>query len=85
MLKKCFRDAFIGSLIFYIVSNFFVFILFDMYPKSFYGFMQCYVFALPFFVNRLSLYIFVGSCVLRTILQAVSCDFRVAFMKTYRV
>lgn len=65
MLKKCFQDAFVVSLIFYIVSNFFVFVLFDMYPKNFFGFAQCYVFALPFFVNRLSLYVFVGSFALR--------------------
>ncbi len=77
MVRKCLKDAFAVSLAFYIVSNFFVFVLFDMYPKNFFGFIQCYLFALPFFVNRLSLYAFAGSYILRILSRAPFCpDFR---------
>jgi hypothetical protein len=69
MLKKCFRDAFGVSLIFYIVSNFFVFVGTDLYSKDLFGFIQCYVLALPFFLNRLSLYTFACSFLCRNIFQ----------------
>jgi hypothetical protein len=65
MLKKCSLDAFLVSLVFYSVSNFLVFLLTDLYAKDVVGFIQCYLFALPFFVNRLSLYAFGISFLLR--------------------
>ncbi len=42
-----------GSLLFYLVTNLGVFLLQNMYEKSWNGLIQCYVVALPFFRNTL--------------------------------
>ncbi len=52
-----------GSLIFFLVSNFGVWISGTMFPKSLFGLIECYTFALPFFGNAL-----VGDLVYCTIL-----------------
>jgi len=52
-----------GSLIFFLVSNFGVWISGTMFPKSLFGFVACYTAALPYFGNAL-----VGDLVYCTIL-----------------
>jgi hypothetical protein len=42
-----------GSLSFYIVSNFGHWLVTSMYPKNFYGLIDCYLAALPFFRTSL--------------------------------
>ena len=55
--KNLFIYGFIGSLIFFIVSNFGVWALGSpgvqdiVYDKSFNGLMECYILAIPFFGN----------------------------------
>jgi len=46
--------AFIGSLIFFIITNFAVFLTSSLYPKNIIGFIECYTLAIPFFINTLS-------------------------------
>jgi hypothetical protein len=69
MFKKSCLDTFWVSFVFYIFSNFFVFIFFDLYPKNISGLIQCYFYALPFFFNRLSVYAFLLSFTLRKIVN----------------
>ncbi len=45
--------AFIGSLQFFLITNFGYWLAYDLYPKTFAGQMQAYVMALPFFQNTL--------------------------------
>jgi hypothetical protein len=52
-----------GSLIFFFITNFGVWISGSMYPKSLFGLIECYTLALPFFGNAL-----VGDLVYCTIL-----------------
>jgi len=52
-----------GSLIFFLVTNFGVWISGTMFPKSLFGLIECYTLALPFFGNAL-----VGDLVYCTIL-----------------
>lgn len=47
-----------ASLLFFLVTNFAVWLLWDLYPKTWEGFIACYVAALPFFRNSLF-----GDCV----------------------
>lgn len=42
-----------SSLLFFIVTNFGVWLHFPMYEKSIYGLLQCYYMAIPFFRNEL--------------------------------
>ena len=49
--KNLFIFGFIGSVIFFIISNFGVWIVSSMYEKSFDGLVQCYFLAIPFFKN----------------------------------
>ena len=46
-------NLFIASLIFFLTSNFGVWLLSNWYPKSFAGLIMCYKAALPFFRNTL--------------------------------
>lgn len=46
--------ALTGSLIFFIVSNLGVFLLQDLYPKSFTGLVSCYTMAIPFLQNSVA-------------------------------
>jgi len=43
-----------GSLVFFIVSNFGVWLMTAMYPKTLEGLISCYVAAIPFFRNALA-------------------------------
>tara|TARA_B110001454_G_C12579400_1_gene375429 strand:- start:258 stop:785 length:528 start_codon:yes stop_codon:yes gene_type:complete len=49
--KSLFIFSFFGSLIFYLASNFGVWILSGMYEKNLNGLLTCYVLAIPFFKN----------------------------------
>jgi len=44
-------SALIGSVSFFLISNFAVWMVWQMYPKTFGGLMTCYVAGLPFFRN----------------------------------
>ncbi len=44
-------SALIGSVSFFLISNFSVWMVWQMYPKTFGGLMACYVAGLPFFRN----------------------------------
>ena len=52
-LKNLFIFGLLGSIIFFILSNFGVWILSGMYEKSLNGLINCYLLAVPFFVNTL--------------------------------
>ena len=43
----------LGSLIFFIVTNFSVFLTSSLYPKSIIGLLECYTLAIPFFLNTI--------------------------------
>lgn len=43
----------LSSTLFYVVTNFGVWAMFDMYPKTLSGLLDCYVQAIPFFRNTL--------------------------------
>ncbi|MBE37664.1 MAG: hypothetical protein CMP50_03300 [Flavobacteriales bacterium] len=43
----------LGSLIFFIVTNFSVFLTSSLYPKSIIGLIECYTLAIPFFLNTI--------------------------------
>ncbi|MDP3941170.1 MAG: hypothetical protein Q8Q49_02570 [bacterium] len=45
--------SFLSSLLFYIITNFGVWIMGSMYPKTFVGLLESYFFALPFFRNTI--------------------------------
>ena len=49
--KSLFIFGFFGSLIFYLISNFGVWILGDLYEKNLNGLVSCYILAIPFFKN----------------------------------
>jgi hypothetical protein len=50
-LQNLFIFGFLGSVIFFLISNFGVWILSGMYEKNLNGLIYCYFLALPFFVN----------------------------------
>ena len=52
-LKNLFFFGLLGSIIFFILSNFGVWILSEMYEKNLNGLINCYLLAIPFFVNTL--------------------------------
>ena len=52
-LKNLFIFGLLGSIIFFILSNFGVWILSEMYEKNLNGLIQCYLMAIPFFKNTL--------------------------------
>jgi hypothetical protein len=52
-LSNLFVFGFVGSLIFYFVSNFGVWALSNMYEVSLTGLIECYIAAIPFFKNTL--------------------------------
>ena len=45
--------AILGSIWFFITTNFVVWLMWDYYPKSFQGLITCYTLAIPFFTNTL--------------------------------
>ena len=46
--------ALLGSLVFFIITNFSVFLTSSLYPKNITGLIECYTLAIPFFINTLS-------------------------------
>ena len=46
--------ALIGSLVFFFVTNFSVFLTSSLYPKNIIGLVECYTLAIPFFINTLA-------------------------------
>ncbi len=52
-LSNLFVFGFVGSLIFYFVTNFGVWALGNMYEASLIGLVECYIAAIPFFKNTL--------------------------------
>ena len=52
-LQNLFIFGFLGSVIFFLISNFGVWILSGMYEKNLNGLAYCYFLALPFFVNTM--------------------------------
>ena len=50
-LKSLFVFGLLGSVMFFLISNFGVWLLTDMYEKSLNGLVSCYVLAIPFFKN----------------------------------
>ena len=53
-LKNCVVATLGGSLIFFLVTNFGVWIISGFYEKSIVGLITCYAMALPFFYNTLA-------------------------------
>jgi hypothetical protein len=51
---KVFAAAVFGSFAFYVISNFGVWLEGALYPKSWQGFMDCYLMALPFYKNQVA-------------------------------
>ena len=51
--EDVFGASLYSSIIFFIVSNFIVWIMPGGYPPTFAGFIQCYVMAIPFFGSTL--------------------------------
>ena len=49
--ENLFIFAFFGSLIFYLISNFGVWALGNLYEKNLSGLIECYILAIPFFTN----------------------------------
>ncbi len=45
--------AFLGSLVFFLITNFNVFLFSSLYPKNIIGLIECYTLAIPFFTNTL--------------------------------
>jgi len=69
--KKLFLISLTGSLIFFIISNFGVWLLGSMYQKNIHGLVKCYFLAIPFFKNTL----------LSTIFYSYLTFFSVDFLK----
>lgn len=46
--------AVVGSVLFYVLTNFSTWLITDMYPKTLEGLAACYVAAIPFFQNTLA-------------------------------
>jgi len=51
--KNLIFHSIFGSFIFYLITNFFVWINSDLYEKNIDGLIQCYFLAIPFFSNTL--------------------------------
>ena len=51
--KNLFFLGFIGSFIFYLITNFGVWALGSLYEKNINGLIECYILAIPFFKNTL--------------------------------
>ena len=61
---RLFATSVISSLIFFIFTNFAVWIFWDYYPKTIDGLITCYIFAIPFFQNTILSTIFFTICIL---------------------
>ena len=61
---KLFLTSIISSIVFFIATNFAVWVLWDYYPKTIDGLLQCYILALPFFQNTLLSTLFFTSLII---------------------
>ena len=52
-IKNIIFGSIFSALIFYVLTNFSVWVFGDLYPKNFEGLIMCYVMAIPFFTNTL--------------------------------
>ena len=52
-LKNLFIFSFLGSCIFFVISNLGVWAMGNLYEKSFNGLLECYFMAIPFFKNTI--------------------------------
>lgn len=52
--KKFVPTTLLASLLFFLISNFGVWLSGQLYPQSFAGLMQCYYMGLPFFFNQIT-------------------------------
>lgn len=52
-LKTIFTSSLIGSLLFFIASNLGVWLEGQLYPQTFYGLVNCFEMAIPFFRNEI--------------------------------
>ena len=52
-LRNIFIAALFSSFLFFMITNFGVWLWGNLYPKNFSGLIQCYFFALPFFRNTI--------------------------------
>ena len=50
---KAVSAVFVSSILFYLITNFGVWLVGDLYPKTAQGLMQAYILAIPFFKNSL--------------------------------
>jgi len=50
---KIINFSILSSILFFIITNLFVFLQSEFYPKNIIGIIECYVFAIPFFTNTL--------------------------------
>lgn len=51
--KSYLKNSALGAVIFFVLSNFFVWLEGSLYPKTFDGLATCYTMAIPFFKNTL--------------------------------
>ena len=51
--KNTYLHCVVSSLIFFIISNFGVWVTGNLYPKNIYGLYECYLMAVPFFSNTI--------------------------------
>ena len=58
--------SFLGACVFFVITNFSVWLLSDMYPVSIQGLTSCYILALPFFQNTLVSTLFFGCIIFYT-------------------
>jgi len=78
---KLISISFISSAFFFLITNFGVWLMFDMYAKNFTGLINCYVMALPFFRNTFlgdfiySLTFFYGYRYLLVLIKKISLVF----------
>ncbi len=52
-LFRIFGSALLSSILFFVITNFGVWISYDFYAKTWAGFVECYTLAIPFFTNTL--------------------------------
>jgi hypothetical protein len=71
--------VFLGSLTFFLISNFGVFVL-GSYGYSFQGFFTCYYLALPFFTNTV-VSTFIFSILIETLYNVFSLEKKLNFLK----
>lgn len=64
-----------GSSIFFLVSNFGVWIMDGMYPMTASGLVQCYTAAIPFFQNQLAADIILTPVLLFVMMRVLALDF----------